>query len=103
MNAPDTQTAQGQPGLRRLQTAVCRACKAPIIWIQMGPRADGKPGGMMPLDAEWQYGNGQRNLVVLDEQQQGKLLVKPGREVLGREPHWGSCPARKRFKKKKAS
>ncbi len=85
----------------RRTTACCQGCKAPIIWVKMGPRADGKPGGTMPVDAPWRYGDGQRNLVVLDEKKRGKLLVKPGPEVLGREPHWGTCPARQRFKKQK--
>ena len=84
--------AQGRPG-------ACRGCGASILFVKMGPRADGTPGGMMPLDIAWRYGDGRRNLVVLDEQGRGKLLVRPGKGVLGREPHWGSCPNRKRFKR----
>ena len=79
----------------------CRGCNAEILFVQMGPRKDGKPGGKMPVDAEWRYGDGRRNLVVLGGDGCGKLLVKPGPKVLGREPHWGTCPKRKRFKKRK--
>ncbi len=79
----------------------CRGCPASILFVQMGPRNDGTPGGKMPVDAAWRYGDSRRNLVVLDDQGRGKLLVRPGREVLGREPHWGTCPARQRFKKRK--
>ncbi len=78
----------------------CRGCAAEILLIQMGLRKDGKPGGKMPIDAEWRYGDGHRILVVLDDQGRGKLLVRPGKDVLGREPHWGACPARQRFKKR---
>ncbi|MCZ6507690.1 MAG: hypothetical protein O7A04_06545, partial [Acidobacteria bacterium] len=78
----------------------CRGCGASILFVQMGPRKDGKPGGKMPVDAEWRYGDSRRNLVVLDGQGRGKLLVRPGREILGREPHWGTCPTRQRFKKR---
>ena len=77
----------------------CRGCNAEILFVQMGPRKDGKPGSMMPVDAEWRYGH--RNLVVLDEEGHGKLLVRPGKDVLGHEPHWGACPARQRLKKRR--
>ena len=53
----------------------------------------------MPVDAEWHYGDSRRNLVVLGEDGRGKLLVKPGEETLGREPHWGTCPKRGQFKR----
>ena len=87
----------------RRAAAICRGCKAPIIWVKMGPRKGGTPGGMMPVDKDWLYGDHRRSLVVLDEMLRGKLLVKPGPEVLGREPHWGTCPARQRFKNVKPS
>ncbi len=79
----------------------CRGCNAEILFVQMGPRKDGKPGSMMPVDAEWRYGDGHRNLVVLGGDGRGKLLVRPGKDVLGHEPHWGACPARQRFKKRR--
>ncbi len=80
-----------------------RGCGASILFVQMGPRKDGKPGGMMPVDKDWRYGDGHRNLVVFDDQGRGKLLVRPGKDVRGREPHWGTCPARGRFKKRRST
>ena len=85
------------------KTATCSGCGAPLLWIQMGERKDGRPGGRMPVDPAWRYGNGRRNLVVLDEAGRGKLLVKPGEDMLGREPHWGTCPNRKQFKRRGGS
>lgn len=80
--------------------STCSGCGAAIIWIQMGPRKDGTPGGTMPVDPEWRRGDGRKHLVVpRKDGRGGKLLSKPGPEWLGREPHWGTCPARKRFKR----
>ena len=80
----------------------CRGCNAAIVWIQMGPRADGSPGGTMPVDEEMRQGDSRRNLVVLDSEGRGRLLVKPGPDQVGREPHWATCPKRKQFKRKRA-
>lgn len=81
--------------------ATCSGCGASLVWIQMATRKDGKPGGRMPCDAQWQYGDGRRSLVVTDDRELGHLLARASPEVLGREPHFATCPVRDHFKRKK--
>ena len=69
MNAPTltekSTISQGHPGR-------CRGgCHAEILFVQRGPRKDGQPGGKMPVDAAWHYGDGHRDRVVLDDQGHG--------------------------------
>lgn len=82
-------------------SSTCKGCGARIVWMKMAPKDDGTPGGAMPCDPEWKFGDGKKNLIVLDEDSRGHLIVKAEPGVLGREPHWGSCPAREQFKAKK--
>lgn len=98
MNGPsyyEMQRAYEREQIRLQQaTPTCSACGERIVWIQMGLRQDGREGGTMPCDPEWRYGNGERSLVVLDDDLRGHLLIRPGEDVRGREPHWGTCVRR---------
>ena len=75
---------------RRKRPARCWACGTHIVLVPM-VRADGQPGGTMPCENRWEYGDGRRTLIVLDEEGMGHQVVQAGPELLGREPHWGTC------------
>ena len=85
---------------QKRQAPTCSGCGARIIWIKMGTRKDGKPGGTMPCDPDWLYGDSKRHLVILDDEGKGHLIVKAATGLLGRESHFGTCPKRKEFNRK---
>jgi hypothetical protein len=45
-------------------------------------------------DPEWQYGDGEKTLVT----RHGEQIVEADGDVLGREPHWGTCPEKEKLK-----
>lgn len=75
----------------------CAQCGQGIVWIQME-----KTGKSMPCDRVQRYGDGRRHLVVRHEYDAGvvlgQLIVRASADVLGFEPHWGTCPKRDRAK-----
>lgn len=69
----------------------------------MEDKEDGSYGGAMPVEQQWVFGDGQKTLITVDpDTGRGHMVAKAPRHVLGREPHWGNCPDRKKFKAKKA-
>lgn len=91
--------------LTRTQPAgpTCPACGHRIIWVQMAPNATGGPGGKMPCNPTWLYGDGRRTLIVLDEGLRGHSVVKAGENVFGRESHFGTCPKKERLKRRQST
>lgn len=83
-------------GVTRGRTSRCK-CGAVIVWIRMHRKPNGEAGGVMPCDYELKPGDGERTLVVIDEDGLGQMIVKAGRDILGREPHFGSCSRRSEF------
>lgn len=80
----------------RTRRPECRHCHAPIVYVEMA--ATGK---LMPCDTAQRYGDGERSLVIRfprggpgrrGQQIVGRVVVKAGDDVLGLEPHWGTCP-----------
>jgi hypothetical protein len=61
--------------------ANCKGCGAPIMWIVT------RDGKKMPLDAK------PRIFYHIDSE-------GIPRQMKGHEPHWGTCPKAKQFKKK---
>lgn len=72
----------------------CRHCGAEVVFIQM-VKTDGTQGSLMPCDTTQRYGDGRRHLVVRTEDLfgniVGRLITRAGEDVLGFEPHWGTC------------
>ena len=73
------------------RTPRCPACGQKIVWVPTAA-SDGAKHTM--CDPDWQYGDGKKTLVTRD----GKQIVEAGEEVLGREPHWGTCPKKEKLK-----
>lgn len=69
----------------------CRSCGSRVVFVSMKRKsATGYvPGGTMPCEAKWEYGDHQKTLVTHD----GIMIQKAPPEVLGREPHFGNCRA----------
>lgn len=74
----------------RTRRSTCKKCGRPLVFVQMDT------GGTMPCDPTQVYGDGQRHLVVRDVKLVGHLVSAAGPNVLGLEPHWGTCPCRPR-------
>lgn len=66
----------------------------------MAAKADGSPGGKMPVDVGWVVSDGIKTLVVLDEDNYGHVITRAAEGVTGRESHFASCPAAESFRKK---
>ena len=64
----------------------CKRCGAEIIFI----RSAKNPWKKIPCDPRLDYGDGARTLVT----PKGRMIVKASEDVLGREPHFGTCPNR---------
>jgi len=71
----------------RRQKPECPACGQRVILVKTA--ASGGVKRTM-CDPEWHRGDGRKTLVTRD----GRQIVKAPPEVLGREPHWGTCPRR---------
>lgn len=71
----------------------CGGCKAAIVWIRT---IKGKP---MICDPELVAGSGKPGeLLVLEN---GVIARNPHSEIVGRVPHWATCPVADKFKKPK--
>lgn len=75
----------------RTHAPVCERCGQRIIWV-----VTEKNQKLMPVDPDWHYGDGRRTLMVLTEAGLWRAVAKAPETVLGREPHFGTCPALKR-------
>lgn len=64
----------------------CKYCGQQISMVKM------KSGKFMPVDTEWKRGDGQHNLVVLDDRGRGHLVAAASPKYKGRETHFGTCP-----------
>lgn len=76
----------------------CSQCDQDIIFLQI-VKKDGTLGKPMPVDPVQRYGDGTRHLVVRFERGRkvfGRLETYAGEDVLGFEPHFGTCPVRLR-------
>ena len=76
--------------LNRKKVRTCE-CGKRIHFIRMAT------GGTMPAE-ELRHGDGRISLVVLDDTGLGHVVPKAGRDVVGREPHWGNCSTYRRAK-----
>ena len=63
----------------------CQQCGAEILFIRSA-----KSGKKIPVDPEMDYGDGKRTLVT----PKGHMIVEAGEDIVGREPHFGTCTAR---------
>lgn len=72
---------------QRMQQPTCASCGRRIVWVRMP-----KTGRLMPCDQQLEYGDGRKTLVTHD----GGVIAKAGAHVVGRQPHFGTCPARKK-------
>lgn len=95
----DAMAHEGNPSQRksiadqnRTRTPRCPACNQKIVWV---PTAASGGTRHTMCDPEWHRGDGKKTLVTRDGQQ----IVEAGPEVLGREPHWGTCPEKERLQK----
>ena len=77
---------------KRKSRPKCRQCGREIVFV-----ASAKSGRKIPCDPPLDYGDGKKTLVTL----RGEMIPKAGPHVLGREPHFGTCPARKKERKEK--
>lgn len=71
----------------RKQKPTCQVCGARIIWVVSAKNPDKR----IPCQPEWEYGDGKKTLIALDERMRGIMIVKAGPEVRGRQPHFGHC------------
>lgn len=71
----------------RRSKPTCPACGQRIIFVKTA--ASGGTRRTM-CDPPWHRGDGRKTLVTRD----GRQIVKAPPSVLGREPHWGTCPRR---------
>ena len=89
--APPTPEAAGMS----THSTRCKLCRAEVVFIQM-VKKDGTTGSLMPCDPVQRYGDNRRHLVVRFEDLfgnvVGRLIRRAGEEVLGLEPHFGTCP-----------
>lgn len=76
---------------KRTRTPRCPACSQKIVWV---PTAASGGTKHTMCDPEWLHGDGKRTLVTRD----GHQVVEAGPQVLGREPHWGTCPKKEKLK-----
>lgn len=70
----------------------CSRCGREIVYVEME-----KSAKLMPCDTAQRYGDGTRHLVVRYPKGRrivGRVVTYAGEDVLGLEPHWGTCPAR---------
>lgn len=78
----------------RTSKATCEKCGRPLMFVLMDT------GRRMPCDPKQVYGDGRRHLVervtLASGAVVGVLRPKAPEAVLGLEPHWGTCPCRKR-------
>ena len=70
---------------RRRGRQRCRQCGQEIVFVKSAKRRK-----KIPCDPKLDYGDSERTLVTLA----GEMIVEAGPRVLGREPHFGTCPAR---------
>lgn len=85
------------------ETATCQGCFRDIVWIITTAKK------RMPCDAElrtvWLHKDGGKRLVLVTDQgvTESGYIVMPdtagARQVIGREPHWATCPQRQQFKR----
>lgn len=76
----------------RTRTPRCRHCDADVVFVEMD--ATGK---LMPCDPEMLNGDGRRSLVVRwpkGRRLVGRVIAKAPEDVVGLEPHWGTCANR---------
>ncbi|MEO1477767.1 MAG: hypothetical protein AAFV01_04240 [Bacteroidota bacterium] len=73
----------------RPHAPVCQACGKRIIWVTTEKNLK-----QMPVDADWEYGDGHRTLMVPTEAGLWRAVAKAPDNTLGREPHFGTCPNR---------
>lgn len=89
--APPTPEAAGMS----THATRCKLCRAEVVFVQM-VKKDGTRGSLMPCDPVQRYGDGRRHLVVRVEDLfgniVGRLIPRASEDVLGFEPHWGTCP-----------
>lgn len=82
------------PDADRTRKSSCRQCGRPLAFITM------ESGNVMPCDPSQIYGDGYRTLVerYVDARSQlvGRVVKRAGENVLGFQPHFGTCPCRKR-------
>lgn len=72
----------------------CRHCDQEIVYVTMDPS-----GKLMPCDSAMVNGDGRRSLVVRYPKGRsivGRVIAKAGEDVVGLEPHFGTCPVRER-------
>ena len=75
----------------RQHQPTCEHCSQRIVFVEM---ADS--GKSMPVDPDWQAGDGRRHLIVQDEELKGHLVQHAPPHVTGRRPHWATCPELRR-------
>ncbi len=74
----------------RTRKPECRHCGEEIAYVEM---ADS--GKLMPCDPVMLNGDGRRSLVVRFTRRKkvvGRVVAKAPEDVVGLEPHWGTCP-----------
>ena len=76
---------QAQRMRKRKGRPACRRCGHEIVFVRSA-----KSGKKIPCDPRLDYGDGERTLVT----PRGEMIPKAPEDVLGREPHFGTCPAR---------
>lgn len=76
---------------KKKRTPRCPACGQKIVWVPTSA-SEGEKHTM--CDPEWQYGDGEKTLVT----RHGEQIVEADGDVLGREPHWGTCPEKEKLK-----
>lgn len=79
----------------------CLDCGAPLVFIVM------ESGKKMPCDPDQVYSDGRRHLVVREtvgeatrggERVVSRLVTRAPEGTVGFQPHFGTCPARKKPK-----
>ena len=77
----------------RTRRPECRTCGRPIVFVKTAT------GKRMPCDPTQTAGDGVRTLVVREvvgKRVVGRVVPKAGGDLVGLEPHWGTCPCRPR-------
>ena len=67
----------------------CERCGERIVFVKSAKHRD----KLIPCQPDWEYGDGRKTLVVLDEQMYGRMFIRPGEDIRGRQPHFGNCQA----------